>query len=171
MTCNVCGTHTATIHLTEIINSQMMEIHLCEACAEEKGTEFKTHFNVADILAGLGEFAAEEAPVSRKAETLSCPDCGLFYEEFTKNGRLGCPSCYESFSRFLNPLIKRVQRASQHLGKRPGRIPADVESRHELRVLQDKLKKCVQKEAFEEAAGVRDQIKVIQEKNKKPKKR
>ncbi len=170
MVCNVCGTNPATIHLTEIINAQMMEIHLCEACAEEKGTEFKTHFNVAELLAGLGEVSMTK-PSGRKAEVLVCPDCSLSYEEFTKNGRLGCPACYEAFSRYLIPLIRRVQRAAQHLGKKPGRMPVETEARHEMKVLQEKLKKCVQKEAFEEAASVRDQIKIIQEKNKKPKKR
>ena len=169
MICNICGTNPATIHLTEIVNSQMVEIHLCETCAEEKGTEFKTHFNVADLLAGLGEPALAET-AARKTEAVRCAGCEMTYEDFTKNGRLGCAQCYESFSKYLNPLIKRIQRASQHLGKRPSRVPEETESRHELRMLQEKLRKCIQKEAFEEAAAVRDQIKTIQEKSKKPKK-
>ncbi|MBP9865043.1 MAG: UvrB/UvrC motif-containing protein [Candidatus Omnitrophica bacterium] len=169
MICNVCGANPATIHLTEIINSQMLEIHLCEACAEEKGTDFKTHFNVADLLAGLGDVSASEA-AAPKAEKLVCANCGLGYEEFTKNGRLGCASCYDAFSKYLNPLIKRVQRSSQHLGKRPQRIAPEDETRHELKLLQEKLKKAVAKEDFEEAAKLRDQIKGLQEKPKKVKK-
>jgi protein arginine kinase activator len=169
MICNVCGTNPATIHLTEIINSQMLEIHLCETCAEEKGTDFKTHFNVADLLAGLSEAAASES-IEVKAEKLVCAECGLGYEEFTKNGRLGCAACYEAFSKYLTPLIKRVQRSSQHVGKRPLRIAPEAEARHDLKILQEKLKKCIAKEDFEEAAQVRDQIKTLQEKPKKAKK-
>jgi len=169
MVCNVCGANPATIHLTEIINSQMMEIHLCEACAEEKGTDFKTHFNVADLLAGLSEAVGEET-AERKVDILICPECGLGYEEFTKNGRLGCGACYDSFSKYLMPLIKRVQRSAQHVGKRPSRIPPEAEARHELKILQEKLKKSVLKEDFEEAASLRDQIKMLQEKPKAAKK-
>ena len=53
MICNVCGTKEASIHLTEIVNGKMAEVHICEACAEEKGTEFKTYFNFGDLLAGV----------------------------------------------------------------------------------------------------------------------
>lgn len=169
MICNVCGTNPATIHLTEIINSQMLEIHLCEACAEEKGTDFKTHFNVADLLAGLSDISTAET-VQHKAEKLVCAECQLGYAEFAKNGRLGCPACYEAFSKYLTPLIKRVQRSSQHVGKKPSRIAPEAEARHELKIIQEKLKKCVAKEDFEEAARLRDQIKTLQEKPKKTKK-
>ena len=169
MICNVCGANPATIHLTEIINSQMLEIHLCETCAEEKGTDFKTHFNVADLLAGLGDVSAAET-IELKAEKLVCAGCGLAYEEFTKNGRLGCAACYEAFGKYLTPLIKRVQRSSQHIGKRPLRIAPEDEARHTLKILQEKLKKSVAKEDFEEAALLRDQIKTLQEKPKKAKK-
>lgn len=169
MICNVCGANPATIHLTEIINSQMLEIHLCEACAEEKGTDFKTHFNVADLLAGLSDLSPAET-IETKADKLVCSECGLGYEEFTKNGRLGCAACYDAFSKYLTPLIKRVQRSTQHLGKRPSRIAPEAEAKHELRILQEKLKKSVAKEDFEEAARLRDQIKLYQEKTKKAKK-
>ena len=64
MICNLCGTQEASIHLTEIVNHQMIEIHLCETCAEEKGTDFKTHFNLTDLLAGL----ADAGKTSKSAE-------------------------------------------------------------------------------------------------------
>lgn len=64
MNCNLCGLNEATIHLTEIVNDQMIEIHLCETCAEEKGTDFKTHFNFGDLLAGLT--GSELTPVQEK---------------------------------------------------------------------------------------------------------
>ncbi len=168
MICNLCGTNAASIHLTEIVNTQMVEIHLCESCAEEKGTEFKTHFNVTDLLAGLGEPDLPEN-LARKAEAIRCAGCGMGYVDFTKNGRLGCAQCYESFSRYLNPLIKRIQRSSQHMGKWPSKVPPEAQGRHELRMLQEKLRKSVQKEAFEEAAAIRDQIKTVMDKTKKSK--
>lgn len=173
MICNICGANEATIHLTEIINGQMVEIHLCETCAQEKGTEFKTHFNVNDLLTGLTDLAKEisgEAKISAK-----CSNCGLTYEEFGRTGRLGCAECYEAFSKLLMPLIKRVQYSLQHKGKRPSRLAAGVSllraNQDMLRELQNRLQKLVTNEEFEEAARLRDQIKQLEDKIKKGRKK
>jgi len=170
MNCNICGVNEATIHLTEIINNQMIEIHLCETCAQEKGTDFKTHFNFGDLLANLADFDKAVVVGEPKEGTLRCSECGMAYTEFTKTGRLGCAGCYTSFAKVLVPLIKRVQRASHHVGKKPSKISRDVRTSHDLRLLQDRLRKCVQSEEFEDAAKLRDEIKQIQDAVKKSKK-
>lgn len=176
MVCNLCGTNEASIHLTEIVNDQMVEIHLCETCAQEKGTQFKTHFNPADLLNDLTNLAKEMTGLGGSFEkvALKCPNCGLYYEEFGRTGRLGCAECYESFSKLLLPLIKRVQHSAQHVGKRPASAPpsaSPVRLTHNLKELQNRLRKSVQEEAFEEAARLRDQIKHLEEKMKKVKRR
>lgn len=170
MICNLCGTQEATIHLTEIVNNQMVEIHLCETCAQEKGTDFKTHFNFSDLLAGLSEMGKPAKVGEKKAGR--CLECGLTFEEFGKSGRLGCPACYDAFAKMLLPLIKRVQRSTHHVGKKPSRAGADVKVTTDLRVLQERLRKSVQTEAFEEAAKLRDEIKQMEDKiqNKKTRK-
>ncbi len=170
MVCNICGSNEATIHLTEIVNDQMVEVHLCETCAHEKGTEFKTHFNVSDLLSGFADLAKEFAAGGEKT-LLKCMNCGLTYEEFGRTGRLGCPECYESFSKLLLPLIKRVQHSTQHTGKRPSRLSPTLRPTQELRELQNRLQKLIDQEAFEEAARLRDQIQQMEEKMKKGKKK
>ena len=169
MVCNICGTNEATIHLTEIVNEQMVEVHLCESCAQEKGTEFKTHFNVSDLLSGLTDLAKEVAGGIKSSA--KCPNCGLSYEEFGRTGRLGCSECYEAFAKFLLPLIKRVQQAARHVGKRPSRLAPPVRATQDLRELQSRLQKSIEQEAFEEAARIRDQIRQLEEKLKKGKKK
>ena len=168
MICNLCGTQEATIHLTEIVNNQMVEIHLCEPCAQEKGTDFKTHFNFGDLLAGL---TTEASKPTRSGERRvgKCVECGLTYEEFGKSGRLGCAACYESFAKLLIPLIKRVQRSTHHVGKKPSKVGGEVKVTHDLRVLQERLRKSVQSESFEEAAQLRDEIKQMEDRIKKGK--
>ncbi|MFH1208731.1 MAG: UvrB/UvrC motif-containing protein [Candidatus Omnitrophota bacterium] len=168
MICNICGTKEATIHLTEIVNGQMAEVHICEACAEEKGTEFKTYFNFGDLLTGMP--GLEPVPgASGKKIPLVCKDCGMNYEDFAKNGRLGCAGCYVSFQKPLATVIKQVQRSGSHVGKKPSRIPKETRSVHDLRQLQEKLRKSIQEEAFEEAAHLRDEIKQALAKFKKAK--
>ena len=169
MICNICGTNEASIHLTEIVNDQMVEIHLCESCAQEKGTEFKTHFNVNDLLSGFVDLAKEV--VGQEKTPLKCTSCGMTYEEFGRTGRLGCADCYEAFSKLLTPLLKRVQHGSQHVGKRPSRLAPRLKSSQDLRELQNRLEKSVEQEAFEEAAKLRDQIKQLEDKMKRGKKK
>ena len=169
MICNVCGTQEATIHLTEIVNNQMMEIHLCETCAQEKGTDFKTHFAVGDLIGGLTEFTETAKP--GKPVGIKCPECSMTYEEFGKSGRLGCEVCYEAFSKLLLPLIKRVQRSTHHIGKKPSKVAKTaIVPFNDLKLLQERLRKSVQMEAFEDAAKLRDEIKQMEEKMKKGKK-
>lgn len=170
MNCNICGTHEATIHLTEIVNNQMMEIHLCEACAQEKGTDFKTHFNFNELFASLAEPGTPTAAPERRI-SLKCPECGLSYEEFGKKGRLGCSACYDAFAKVLLPLIKRVQKSTHHIGKKPSKIASEVRVVHDLRTLQERLRKSIQSESFEEAAQLRDEIKQMEDKVKKGRKK
>lgn len=169
MICNICGTNEASIHLTEIVNGQMIEIHLCESCAQEKGTEFKTHFNVNDLLSGFADLAKEV--IGHEKTVVKCPNCAMTYEEFGKTGRLGCADCYEAFSKLLLPLIKRVQHATQHVGKRPSRLAPTVRAAQDLKELHNRLQKSIQQEEFEEAARLRDQIKQLEDKLKKGKKK
>lgn len=165
MVCNLCGTQEATIHLTEIVNNQMIEIHLCETCAQEKGTDFKTHFNFGDLLSGL----AEMGKVEKTEKRLKCPECATTYEEFGKTARLGCPACYDSFGKLLIPLIKRVQRSTHHVGKRPTKTPGESKVTNDLCVLQERLRKSIQMEEFEEAARIRDEIRQMEDKMKRKK--
>ena len=169
MVCNVCGQNEATIHLTEVLNNQMVEVHLCEGCAEQKGTDFKVHFDFNKLLASLGDFGAELKP--EHVSKVACKDCGMTYEEFGRTGRLGCANCYDAFEKLLLPLIKRVQRDARHVGKVPSQAPKEVKGTLELRELQDRLRKSIQSETFEDAARIRDQIQELEEKLKKgPKK-
>lgn len=169
MICNICGTKEATIHLTEITNGQMVEVHICESCAEEKGTDFKTYFNFGDLLAGVPGIEKMLEPSGKKTP-LICKGCKMKYEEFAKNGRLGCAGCYETFHRPLAAVIKQVQRANHHVGKKPSKIAKEVRNVHDLRQLQEKLRQSVQMEKFEEAAKLRDEIKQMEEKLRKGKK-
>jgi len=162
MTCNVCAQSEATIHLTEIVNNQVIEVHLCEGCAEQKGTDFKSHFDFNKLLASLGEMGAPGKPESMSK--MVCDVCRMPYEDFGRTGRLGCAACYRSFEQMLIPLVKRIQREVTHVGKTPGKVTGDVKHQMELHSLQEKLQKCVRQEMFEEAAKVRDKIQTIERK-------
>lgn len=160
MQCNVCGKSEASIHLTEIVNNNMVELHLCERCAQEKGGELNPQFSFGDLLSGL----ADISPMIFRESNLEgrCTTCGLSIGDLGKTGRLGCPDCYQSLGKALLPLIQRVQRSTRHIGKKPSRIGVKQKHQVEVRELEEKLRKYVQEENYEGAAQVRDQIRKLQ---------
>lgn len=160
MNCNVCGKTEASIHLTEIVNNNMAEVHLCERCAQEKGSELGHQFSFSDLLAGLADFSP--LMLSQAEAGQKCSSCGKSVADLGKSGRLGCPDCYKDLQKALLPLIKRVQRATQHVGKKPAAMAPKMKRQFALRDLQDKLRKYIQDEKYEEAAAVRDEIKKLE---------
>ena len=55
MLCDICVKNPATVHLTEIIDDQMNELHLCEECAHQKSLQMEQQFGLGDLLGGLAE--------------------------------------------------------------------------------------------------------------------
>lgn len=162
MTCDFCGKRKATVHLTEIINNKVTEVHLCDVCAKKKTDEFQKQFSMADLLSGLSEVDLSDKQSMPK---LKCSNCGLTYHEFQKQGKLGCASCYENFKNQLQPLLKKIHGVTQHKGKFPAIIEKEKMSSFEkIKRLKNELEKAVQKEEYEEAARIRDKIKELRNK-------
>ena len=161
MVCELCKETQATVHLTEIVNEQMTELHLCEACANQKGAQVESHFGLADLLSGLADFSKTQEPeeISSKA----CPACGMTYDDFRKVGRLGCAECYATFKRSLGSLLKRIHGSPIHVGKSPVRLlkPSKM-AKTELLDLKRKLERAIESEEFEDAAKLRDQIRRLE---------
>jgi len=163
MLCDICNKVPATVHLTEIIDDQITELHLCEKCAREKSVNMEQQFGLADLLAGLAEFGS----VKEQAEgiiKIKCANCGLSFADFKKIGRLGCSECYLTFRRYLGPLLKRIHGSNQHVGKAPLKIAKTAYKRSNLEELRDKLQAAITDEEFEKAAKLRDQIKQLEKK-------
>ena len=163
MVCDACKQQQATVHLTEIVNDQMTELHLCEACAKQKGTEVESHFGLADLLSGLAEMGkAQETEEEAEVSARACPTCGMTYEDFRKVGRLGCAECYTTFKRNLASLLKRIHGSPHHLGKSPARLVKPPRAKSELAELKRQLERAIELEEFEKAAQLRDQIRDIE---------
>ena len=163
MLCDVCKKNQATVHLTEIIDEQMTELHLCEECAKAKSMEMEQQFGLADLLAGLSDIS-KQASEDKEIIKVKCPNCGLTYEDFRKIGRLGCSECYNAFKKYLIPLLKRIHGSNKHGGKFPAGSVKPLKEKSESDDLRVKLQKAIEKEEFEEAAKLRDQLKELERK-------
>ena len=162
MLCDICHKNEATVHLTEIVDNQITELHLCEECARQKGSQMEQHFGLADLLAGLSDLG-QQFEVAGKAE-IKCPNCGLTYQDFRRIGRLGCSECYQAFKDSLGILLKRIHGSNQHLGRGPAKTAVEVQKKSEADLLRSKLQRAIEMEEFEEAARLRDKIRALEAK-------
>ena len=159
MLCQICGKNAASVHFTEINDNKMSELHVCERCAEEKGMQGpskKQKFDIADLLAGMvdGMTSTEEERVGH----VQCPRCGMAYSAFKETGRLGCAECYQAFQFQLRPLLRRIHGDTHHKGKVPTRDGEGATRSRQIQRLHDELQRAVEREEFERAAGIRDEV-------------
>jgi protein arginine kinase activator len=163
MLCDACGKKEATVHLTEIVNEKITKLHLCEACAKNKGAEMEEHFGLSDLLAGLADLGAHVEPEAMAM--IKCSSCGFTYQDFKKVGRFGCSECYETFKKQLDPLLKRIHGSNRHVGKVPltaDRTVKETTVQQSIKELKVQLEKAVQAEEFEKAAKLRDRLRELE---------
>lgn len=158
MVCDTCRERDAVVHLTQIVESVVSQVHLCEQCAAARGIET----TVALPKHPLGDFlqAVQQQAAQMPGDAARCAYCGTSLRDFRASGRLGCAHCYGAFEQSLRELLRRVHGSTRHEGwKHEGADPDVVAREMALETLRSRLAKAVEGEAFEEAATLRDQIK------------
>ncbi|WP_411345077.1 UvrB/UvrC motif-containing protein [Paenibacillus sp. WLX1005] len=167
MICQECQQRPATLHFTKIVNGEKTEFHICEHCAREKGELIpgtSGGFSIHNLLSGLMDFDSSNKAkaAGTPAQQLQCPECGMTYAQFRKLGRFGCSSCYPTFDRQLDPLLKRVHGSTAHAGKLPERVGGQIKARRQVHELRHELQQRIAEEEFEQAAQLRDQIRELE---------
>lgn len=164
MLCDNCKQNPATVHLTEIVNKKKTEKHLCEKCAEAQGVSLKASFSLAASVQNPPAVAKTKVVLKSEQEPgASCPVCGMTFAEFRSCGRLGCANDYVAFRRGLLPLLDKIHGRREHKGKVPQHATERIERQRKVAALRKKLNAAIQKEAYEEAAKLRDQIFELEE--------
>jgi protein arginine kinase activator len=168
MLCQDCKKREAQVHLTQIVNNEKTTLSLCKECAAARGFHSPLDnmpFPLAEILSNL---TADMEGVSTEsgAEELKCPECGLAFDEFTRQGRFGCGKCYDTFRPRLEHIMRKIHGASLHRGKIPEPAEARDGSSRPLPVkeeerLEAELAKAIECEDFERAAEIRDKLKSL----------
>ena len=160
MLCEICKKEEATVHLTKVADQQVKKLHLCEGCKEEMGVDTESPSSITDLFPGGNPDEPELTMEESVPASLVCPSCEMTKLHFKKSGRLGCVTCYETFEDELFPLIKAMHHSDRHTGKRPSRLSAKAVAQEELMRLQESLSLAIADEQFEEAARLRDEIRV-----------
>lgn len=162
MLCDDCKKKPACVHITKITNNQKVDKYLCEQCAMESGelvfsTDHK--FSVHDFLKGMFSNSLAEAA---QPQSEACTNCGMTYRDFSRTGKFGCSSCYSVFGDKLEPLLRRIHGATNHIGKVPKRSEGVLGIRQRVKGLRERLEQYVLNEEYEQAASLRDEIRQLE---------
>ena len=173
MLCQHCKKNEATTVVKTMINGKYAEYRLCPDCAHELGYDSMFPDFNADFGGLLSSFFSNALPAISGAA--HCDTCGSTLNDIKRSGKVGCADCYDTFFSELMPTIRNVHGNTEHKGKRPvieytvneednsasakdsDGVSEDKEKT--LRSLRDELKQAIEKEDFERAAQLRDEIK------------
>jgi protein arginine kinase activator len=163
MLCDECGKKEAVFKEIQIGKNRKKILNLCQDCAKKH--EFSADlpaitFSIGNMLASF--IKQSEAESTKPLPKVKCSVCGLSYGEFRQHGRLGCSRCYETFFDNLKDLLRRIHGSNDHVGKVPRSAREEFIARKELKKLQQEMRRAVEKEEFEKAANLRDQIRRLE---------
>ncbi|NLL73197.1 MAG: excinuclease ABC subunit B [Clostridiales bacterium] len=175
MLCDRCQKRDAQVLYTEIINGVKAEQHLCQECATnytsfqmEKpllNSDLTLNSLLSTLLGSYGSNAGMK--YGEKKQVNTCHNCGTTFDEFLNRGRFGCSQCYRTFHNELDMTLKRIQGAGSHTGKRPHGYESEADKAlgnlSEEERLSIELQQAIEKEEFEEAARLRDLIRLKKE--------
>lgn len=149
------------VRYTEIVGDSITHTSMCADCPELQRRLHGT---------SPREFVSNQIGSSAGLE---CGNCGTTLEEVRRGHRLGCAECYTVFEdvlliemRAANRLSPRISSLKKslplHMGRSPGeKLAINPSSR--LLALNEALKETLNREDYEQAAWLRDQIKALTE--------
>ncbi len=152
MLCDDCKKKPASIYFKDVSGGLVKELHLCEDCARKKGLMSDKNLSPIEILQKMLR------NTNLDDEKIVCPVCFMTLAEFKRQGRFGCSTCLSTFEPYIKILIKEVQDSDKHIGKR-----AKSSGRRAIEVfrLREELRRALEREAYEDAAQIRDKLKTL----------
>jgi protein arginine kinase activator len=149
MICQRCQQRPAEVRYAEVVSGSKRTRWLCMVCAPAEGL-------IVSSPAPSTTGAVPEPPPRANA-SLQCERCATTFDAIRRTGRVGCAACYQVFRAHLEPLLRRVHRSVEHVGRQPA---PGIERRKpaELRLLRQELARAIHDEDYERAARLRDEI-------------
>jgi len=152
MMCDRCRQLPACVNAQITANGQKLTRRLCADCA--RALPYNPDAGLAAFLSGMAGAAV------RQQTALTCEFCGMTAPKLSASGRVGCARCYDVFEPTLTPYIRQIHGSALYAGRVPN--PAAPPSVRQIEALRDALRQAVERQAYEEAATLRDRIRAME---------
>jgi len=181
MKCEICHIADAAQAILRKEGGQEQELYVCPVCAmevrvAEQGKKIDDLKKTVKKLSKKAAAPKKEEPdplpelvgmiIDATLEIMNhvlpsqesvCPHCGITRADYRKATRLGCATCYETFTKELSSLIADMHRTPQHTGKAPMRpVPSKG-----VQKLMRRLKTAEHDKRVKDAAVLRDAIRAL----------
>lgn len=171
MLCEICHKNEAVIFLDQTQNQEHKHMHICMDCAKKNGIitdDFKISLFPQNFLKQFTTpkkiYPSTKSKKIRKFNLVQCPNCHTTLEDFKKAEQVGCASCWDIFA--FN-LVGKDYEDIHYEGKK-NLFPHTQDKNNNIEFIEQnvktlniKLKKLIQKEQYEEAIQIREKIKMI----------
>ena len=169
MKCEKCGKKNANVKIIKELNNKKEEIMLCERCSKEiedlivqAELDDMVNYNLSDILTNLVSYINSDF---ENEGIKMCTICGTTYDEFKKDGQVGCINCYTVFEIEIEKVIKAIQGTIDNNSKKYKYLDG---YKDDINLLEEELRSAIAYEEYEKAVVIRDlliDIKLNREKN------
>lgn len=162
MKCQICDEREAIVHVQQIMGEKVIDLHLCEVCAQKKGISShsdKIELSLTQLLTGLIDIRKSSG---KEDKIENCPKCGKTLETLRKEGKLGCVSCYSHFHKEIASFLDNYAGTARHKGSLPARLLTYKALLMDKEILKKELSEAVKQEDYEQAAVIRDRIRTLE---------
>lgn len=153
------------VRYTEIVGDTITETSMCADCPQ-----------LAKRLYGIRAPLPSGTQFGGAPSGLCCGSCGMSWEAVKTGNPLGCPECYEVFgdlilgemiasNRVSSKVLANKKAVPAHIGRAPGES-VEMSPSIRLLALNEALKETLNREDYEQAAWLRDQIKALTDNEK-----
>jgi len=163
MLCEKCNQKPAVVFYKQTINGVTSSYNLCKNCASITGTQTGTGAPLNDLLKS---FMLVKPPSPHAQIKTTCNFCRYTFDMIATSGKVGCAQCYTTFAPQLSASLRRIHgdRIYKDFAPLPPTpatppSPPQINPINELRV---QLKFAIATENYEQAATLRDQIKLLE---------
>lgn len=182
MICQKCKVREAAVTITKSIHNMQITMHLCPECSKNFSPGVQKQISgVNNILMSMMD--SVDMLETESENIRSCERCGMTFEDFRKKGTVGCEECYNVYRDKFESILKRLHGSYQHVGLSYEGIKHAVPPKshgmekkllkkeeikqesvsEQIENLKKALDEAVAKEEYEEAAKIRDMIKIMED--------
>ena len=181
MLCDRCNKNEATFHKSVYINGKGYETNLCRDCANLVNLEddllMDTDFGFdvdikrkfrnleRNFLSDFWEDDMFVPPLIVERNLKKCSKCNSTFNDFLRNGKLGCENCYDEFEEEIRDMLENMDNPTDLNLEFDSEISKLEPS--EFEKLNEEFNKAVMEERYEDAGEIKKKLNELRDKDNK----